>query len=277
MMAEEDTGTGEEENNEPAQMTVTEEKASKSGWRPKEDWKGDEDEWVDAKEFNYRGDLMGRISEQSSILNNFKNQIAERDKTIQDLVDHHKNMSDREYKKALKALQSSKVEAIDDGDGASVVEIDNEIDELKDKRDAANKTDGKPRDQNINDTTPKEVIDWLQKPQNKWYTTDSFMKNVADAIAKELYQKSPNLPPATLLQQMDERMRKELPHKFEDNPSVNNLGTDDATHSSRKPRTKKLSMRDLNDDQQAVARRFIKSGLMTLDEYIDDLKTVGDI
>ena len=103
------------------------------------------------------------------------------------------------------------------------------------------------------------------------------MKNVADAIAKDLYQKSPNLPPATLLQQMDERMRKELPHKFEDNPSVNNLDTDDTTNSSRKSKTKKLGMRDLNDDQQAVARRFIKSGLMTLDEYIDDLKTVGDI
>ena len=151
-MAEEETGTGEEENNEPAQIAPAEAKASKSGWRPKEDWKGDEDEWVDAKEFNYRGDLMGRISEQSSILNNFKNQIAERDKTIQDLVDHHKSMSDREYKKALKSLQSSKVEAIDDGDGASVVEIDNEIDELKEKRDAANKTGDTTRDQKISDT-----------------------------------------------------------------------------------------------------------------------------
>ncbi len=277
-MAEDDTGTGDEGNQESAQMTNAEEEASKSGWRPKEDWQGEAADWVDAPEFNYRGQLMGRISEQSSILNNFKNQIAERDKTIDDLVDHHKSMSEREYKKALKTLQTEKVAALDDNDGESVVEIDNEIDDLKDKRTQANKPQPQQSAKDIKDTTPPEVIDWLQKSQNKWYVNDSFLKSVADGIAKEIMQKNPNVTPTLLLSQMDSKMRKELPHRFEDNPSVNDTETDDTTNSSSgKGKGKKLGMRDLNEDQAAVARRFIKSGLMTLDEYIDDLKTVGDI
>lgn len=258
-------------------MTAAEEKASKSGWRPKDDWKGEPEDWIDAPEFNYRGELMGRISEQSSILNNFKNQIAERDKTIEDLVTHHKGVSEREYKKALKTLQDAKIEALDEGDGSAVVEIDNEIDELRGKKKAADTH--KPANKNIQDSTPPEVIDWLQKPQNKWYVNDSFLKSVADGIAKDLMQKNPNISPTNLLTQMDVKMREELPHKFEGNPSVNETEADDLTQSSnsgKKP-GRKLGMRDLNEEQQAIVRRFIKTKVMTLGEYIDDLKAIGEL
>lgn len=276
---EDDTGTGSEEEEKESGNTRTaaEDKAHKSGWRPKDDWKGDDDEWIDAREFNFRGELMGRISEQSSILSNFKNQIAERDKTIEDLVTHHKGVSEREYKKALKTLQDAKIEAIDEGDGSAVVEIDNEIDELKGKKQAAEKHVSP--DKNIKDSTPPEVIDWLQKPQNKWYVNDSFLKSVADGIAKGLMQKNPNISPTNLLHQMDVKMREELPHRFDGNPSVNETEADDLTNSSSngKAKSRKLGMRDLDEEQQAIVRRFIKTKVMTLDEYIDDLKAIGEL
>lgn len=272
-MAKEDN---EETEDTSAQKTPAETKAFKNGWRPKEDWKGDEDEWIEAKEFNFRGELMGRISEQSSILSNFKNQIAERDQTIEDLVTHHKGVSDREYKKALKALQEQKVEAIDDGDGSTVVEIDNEIDELKDRRAEASRA---TKESKATETTPPEVVDWLQKPQNKWYVNDSFLKSVADGIAKDLIRKNPNLGPASLLAKMDAKMREELPHRFEGNPAVDEASADDRTNDpNRKPGSKrKLTMRDLTEEQQDIAKRFIKTKVMTLDQYIDDLKAIGEL
>jgi len=271
-MAEDNKGTGD---NKSAEQTPAEEKASKSGWRPREDWKGEADEWVNAAEFNYRGQLMGRISEQSSILNNFKNQIAERDTAIKDMAQHHKNVAEIEYKKALKMLQDAKVEAIDEGDGESVVRLDDEIDDLKAQ---ARKRTPKVNPK-IKDTTPPEVIDWLQKPHNKWYVNDPFLKSVADGIAKGIIQANPQTSATRLLEQMDEKIRQELPHRFDGNPSVNQSDADDVANSSNRTKGKgrKLGMRDLDEEQQEVAKRFIKTKVMTLTEYIDDLKAIGAI
>ena len=269
-MAEEDEGTG----NEPKQMTSAEEKASKNGWRPEDDWKGDPDDWVPAKEFNFRGELMGRIAEQSSILNNFKNQIAERDKTIDDMSDLQGRISEREYKKALKTLQEAKAEAIDTGEGDAVVQLDDEIDELK--RHQPNTAT--PGNKKIKNDTPPEVVDWLQRPQNKWYVNDSFLKSVADGIARDIIGKNPNISPSLMLAQMDDKMRKELPHRFEGNPSaVNDLDPDDVTKGGKPRGRRNPTFRDLDEVQQDICKRFEKLGVMTRKEYIDELVAQGDI
>ena len=256
-------------------FTPTQEKAFSKGWRPEKDWDGESDEWVDAREFNFRGELMARISEQSSILNNFKNQIAERDTTIKDMSAHHKNVAEIEYKKALKMLQDAKVEALDEGESETVVKLDDEIDDLKQK---ARRSKVPNTKKPIKDTTPPEVIDWLQKTQNKWYVNDPFLKSVADGIAKGIIQANPNTAPTRLLEQMDKKIREELPHRFDGNPSVNQHDTDDTTPSRKSgQKGKKLGMRDLDEVQKDVAKRYIKLGVMTLDEYIDDLKTIGEL
>ncbi len=272
-MAEEDEGQ-EGEENKPKQLTPAEEKASKNGWRPEEDWKGDPDDWVPAKEFNFRGELMGRIAEQSSILNNFKNQIAERDSVIKDMSDLQGKISEREYKKALKTLQEQKAEAIDTGEGEAVVQLDDEIDDLKARRPAPDQQGDKPR----KDDTPSEVVEWLQQSQNKWYVQDPFLKSVADGIAKTIINDNPNISPSLMLSQMDEKMRKELPHRFVDNPSpVNDLSPDDVTKGGKPPGERKRTFRDLNEIQQEICRRFEKLGVMTRKEYIDELVAQGDI
>lgn len=257
-------------------LSPAQEKAFSKGWRLEKDWQGESEDWVDAKEFNFRGELMARISEQSSILNNFKNQIAERDTAIKDMTTHHKNVAQIEYKKALKMLQDAKVEAIDEGDGESVVKLDDEIDELKSKARKVGEVT-QPRSKEAS-PTPPEVVDWLQKPQNKWYATDTFLKTVADGIAKQILQDNPNCTPARLLVIMDDKIRKELPHRFEGNPSVDQSEAGDLTNKDGSRRkSQKLGMRDLDEVQQDVAKRYIKLGVMTLDEYIDDLKTIGEL
>jgi len=268
-MAKEDEGKG----NEPKQLTSAETKASKNGWRPEADWKGDPDDWVPAKEFNFRGELMGRIAEQSSILNNFKNQIVERDNVIKDMSDLQGKISEREYKKALKSLQEQKAEAIDSGEGETVVQLDDEIDDLKGRRLQPAKP-GRPK----KDDTPAEVVDWLQQTKNKWYVNDPFLKSVADGIAKGIIQANPNITPGLMLSQMDDKMRKELPHRFVDNPAVvNDLDPNDVTQGGKPPGQRKRTFRDLDEVQQDICKRFEKLGVMTRKEYIDELVAQGDI
>ena len=53
---------------EEVTVAPAEGKARKNGWLPEDDWHGEAGDWVDYKEFNLRGELMGRINEQSSII-----------------------------------------------------------------------------------------------------------------------------------------------------------------------------------------------------------------
>lgn len=265
---EEDQDTKGKPNGDPHEG-----KAREGGWRPKEEWDGDESDWVTAKEFNFRGELMGRINEQSSILSNFKGQIAERDQALVDLKANQDKIADREFKKALKVLKQQKAEAVDEADGARVVELDEEIDNLKDEQRTA--TAEVPA---TTPDTPQEVTDWLQNPRNSWYINDPVLKRVADAHANTILNQNPNIDPSVLLKRMEKLVRDELPLRFKGGNSVDEGGND--TGEGRRNNNgngKKPTIHDLDEDQQACARRFAKLGVMTVDQYIDDLVADGEL
>ena len=263
----------EQKKEEAPQMTASEEKARASGWVPENEWKGDADQWVDAKEYNFRGELMDRISEQSSILNNLKGQIDERDKTIKDMVSMQSKIADREYKRALNDLKKAKAIAIEEGEGEKVVEIDEEIDALEEKRAEIEQ----PAEAPVAPNTPPEVVSWLQDPKNQWYNRDPFLKSVADAYAANILREHPNLTPTDVLSRMESAIKKELPHKFNGGaaPSVDDGGGDATNRTRSNQRTPRFA--DLDEEQQAVAKRFEKLGVMTKQEYIDELVAQGEL
>ena len=258
------------EEKKEEEITPAEQKARSSNWAPKEEWKGSEDDWIDYKEFNFRGELMSRINEQSSILHNLKNQISTRDKAIDDLKEIHKDNSERAYEKALKTLRDEKVVAVDESDGSRVVEIDEEIDTLRDKHRKVN-ADAAPTE-----TTPPEIADWLGKQDNQWYNQNKFLRDVADSIARDIREQDPGVLPGELLRRMSTKIKSELPQHFKGQVQGVDDGSGDLqsrpTGSGSKPK-----FSDLDDDQQAVCRRFEKLGVMTKAEYIEELVAAGDL
>lgn len=70
-------------------LSEAEEKAQKRGWRPKEEYKGDPDKWVDAEEFNRQTPLHDTIAELStrakkteSAMNNLLKLFAKQEKEV---------------------------------------------------------------------------------------------------------------------------------------------------------------------------------------------------
>jgi len=258
---------------EPTEIPKGLARASESGWRPQEEWQGDPDAWVDWKEFNFRGELMGRINEQSGILHNYKGQIEEQKKTIADLAELQGKIAEREYSKALRTLRLEKVQAIEAGDGAKVVELDEEIDELREKKVEAKAAPVEKLP--VDDSVPPEVVAWLAKPDNQWYHQDMFLKSVADGYAKTIKSNNDSISPAALLAQVDSAMRKELPHRFKSTNSVVDSGGD-LNHRERS-NGRKPTFGDLDDIQQEVCRRYEKQGVMSKAEYIESLVAAGDL
>ena len=259
---------------ETPQTNPAKERAASSGWRPQDQWDGDPSQWVDYREFNVRGELMGRIQEQSSIINHQKGQMDEFRQALNDMAKMQDKIAESEYKRIMRKLKDAKAAAISEGEGELAADIDEQIDSLKAERDdVATKPQATKGTREEAPQLAPEVQAWISAPKNQWYNTDARMRNFANTIAAEIAQSDPSMQPAEVLRRMEAEIRKEMPHKFATNP----VGSGDGTNRSSSRGNKHRGMNDLSEDQQMVAKRLIKTGVFkNVDEYIKQLELIGE-
>lgn len=262
----------EEQENTTVELSEGEQKARNNGWVPQEEWKGKPDDWVDYRQFNFRGELMSRINEQSSIIKHLTNKVSERDAALDDLVELNKKTAETQYKRALEELRARKIEALEEQDHATVMEIDDQIEELKEKKPKPVPQQQQQRQQQVS----PEITQWLQDPKNSWYHTDPTMRAIADGAARQERLASPSLSDSELLRRVEQQVKQSMPHKFKTNnaPATDTGGEYSGTPSSR---GKTPSWSDLTDEQKTIATRYEKIGLMNKKDYIKALVDAGEL
>jgi len=100
------------------------EQAMRNGWRPKEEWNGDSDEWVSAKKFNERGQMIGDIRQ-------LKRRLDSQEESFGNRLDHHKKLQEAQMKVAISDLESRRDEAIDLADREKANSIQSQIDDTR--------------------------------------------------------------------------------------------------------------------------------------------------
>lgn len=91
----------------PAEVVIeksVEDQAREKNWRPKEEWTGDPEDWVDATEFVARGPFIKQIIKQ-------KRTLKQQEETLKEVLKTLSQSEDRAYKKALKDIESGKLRA----------------------------------------------------------------------------------------------------------------------------------------------------------------------
>ena len=102
--------------------------AKRQGWVPQEEYSGPADKWVDAETFVKKGKEINALLRKD---NDFlKRELAELKATVQEFSKYHAETEKRAYEKAMNDLRQQKKDAISQGDGDRVLEIDDAIDEL---------------------------------------------------------------------------------------------------------------------------------------------------
>lgn len=262
--------------NEP-ELTVAEEKAMDDGWRPEEEWEGDSADWVSAKEFNFRGELMSRISSQTGQLTNANKEIDRISKALNVLGEHHKKTAETEHKRILTSLKKEKALALEDGDSEGVVEIDDKIQDLKDskKEEAAQVKEDKEELKDAAAEVPKEITKWLNDPKNDWYHKQPVLKGAANAIWDDYMNENPEADYTDVIKHMDKTIREEMPHKFEGTKRTSKVTESDG---GRKRTKTKFTKKDLSEDQLEVAKTFVDTGIFSnVQEYVNELVENGDL
>lgn len=262
-----------QEGNEEEIANPAESLAAEGGWKPEDQWEGEPDQWIDAKTFNMRGELLDRIKSQTSQLKGQDKKIEKLESGLGQLAEHNKRMDEIAYEKALDDLKLLKTDAFEMSDFKQVTEIDDKISDLKD-----NQREVEEPIAQAAGTNP-EVLAWIA--ENTWYETDATMRYATDGITRDIVQAYPELKnsPKLILEKVSSKVREEFPHKFNKRRSTTQSVSEGGDAQTKSKGSKqKYRNSHLNEMQREFGKTFVESGAFkTLDEYTAQLAEMGEL
>lgn len=242
-------------------------KAREMGWRPKEEWEGDDSGWMEAPAFVERQEKLtdrADVAAQNEIkrlkgeLTTLRSEQAETKQTIEDFKGWQTKAEERIYKKALKDLQAQQRAAVESGDTDAFDSASKEIGELVEETRKPAETRQPPEN--------PAFKDW--KRDNTWYEKNyeltAFAEQIGPIIARS-ERFNPEDP--AFYERITEEVRKKYPEAFE-NPNRKRPGAVEESGGGGK---KGDTIADLPREAKEAGERFVKQGLFKdMKEYAKD-------
>lgn len=259
------------------EMSPEEAKAREQGWRPKEEYQGPEDEWVDAHTYLGRGTFLKQIK-------NLKSELQEQRKTMDMFAEHTKHMEKLMYDKAKRELEAEQKAARMRGDFDTFERVSKEIQDLK-------PISEQPKDPSQN----PELQRFLK--ENTWYTApqteeDFELKGIAEAADTYYTKTHPNATieevVAYVEQKVNNRRKSYMTNSNREVQVPNALSPSKTT--ATKPASSKLphpEWNKLSDFQKTVVKQmtdpkfgvkgYKENAAEGINRYIEELKQLGAI
>lgn len=256
-MSEMETTDALTEGAEPADGAVSpEEEARALGWKPQEDFKGPEGEWVDADTFlKAREENLAIAKRDSKRLSRENTELNRKLANAQKMIDQLSKFEQSAYNRAMNDLKAQQKQAVRDGDEDAFERIDKELSELRDK--AVEAKDDKPKafDQRA---YQKAFSEWLA--DNEWYAKDEVRRTYADSVIADLgpleeYDGTADEWLAEIADKTNARFAKK--EKAAD-PKVNPVN---GANGMRQPGAKGKSYSDMPADAKQMADMMVRQGI----------------
>lgn len=249
------------------EVNQAEVEAKQFGWMPLEDYKGNPDEWKDAETFLRRGKeingFLRKDLEKIQADNRKKEaELAEIRATVEEFRKYHNDTEARAYKRAVEELKKEKVVAIEQGDGGRVVEIDDEIDRIKEAQQT------KPEVKK--ETAPgydADYVTWAKA--NLWFSTDAELQSLALLIGQEINATDSSIKGRAFYDEVTKRVKEAAPDKFE-NPARNSASVASSSDGRNPSTKKKKGYNDLPAEAKSACDKFVKQKLMTQEQYVSE-------
>jgi hypothetical protein len=253
--------------------------ARKYGWVPKEEFRGDTSEWRDAPEFVKRGqEILGFVRKENGKL---KDKLAATEATLESFkkeVDEFKDYSEKAraqaetnaYNRALAELKEQKKKAIELGDGATVVEIEDEIEKVHQERTTLTTKTKTPEADPIRIQNQGILNAWIGDG-NEIFAKDAEVMQLANEYADvvRLDPKTKHLTGTEYLEAVADKVREAVPHKF-NNAARTRAAAVGSSSDAGRTTSKKKSYADLPDDAKKACDKFVKNGWLTKEKYVED-------
>lgn len=256
---------GTEHESETPEVNEQEQVARSQGWRPKEEWTGDPNDWVDADEFNRRKPFFDAIHKV-----NQKNKRLEEQLTA--LQEHHNKVRQIERENARKELMEERRAAAKENDLEAVVAVDERLAEL-------DKTSTAPVV-----PTRHPALDAFAA-RNTWYDEDEDLQAYANGIGATIEKKNPTLTTEEVLEMVEKKVKERFPDKFQTQTKSTVSSVSPSRPGPSGPggvKKKKITYNDLPDEAKDVYNKLVKSprnpyGKMTPDQYLKEYAAISGL
>lgn len=234
--------------------------ALEQGWKPKAEYQGDPDKWKEAKEFVERGELFKKIDTMGK-------ELKETRRALQMLKEHHNKVKEVEYSKAVNELKQLQKKHLEEGNSDGYLETTELLTDLKAEQKAREVV------QEVTPTQPDpRFVSWVT--DNKWYNSDPEMRQFADAVGMGYAQTNRNLSPEEVLAYVTKEVKERFKDKFV-NPNRTKSTLVGSSNTSAGTSTKNDI--ELTDDERRVMNTFIRTGVLTKEEYLSEIKRMRSV
>lgn len=254
----EDSNKEESTTGTTAEISEIELKAREMGWKPAEDY-DDPDHFIDAEEFVRRKPLFDKID-------SVNRELKETKKALRALQDHHAKVREAEYSRALAELKDKKKQILADGDADALIEIDEQIMDLKAEEKVAKTTQA----EEANKPHPN-FINWVNK--NAWYAQDAELRAFADAIGISYARENQEKSPDEVLDYVARRVKQTFKDKFRNQNQTKASAVEGSSGTARRNSSHEDDF-ELSDEERKIMNTFVRSNVMSKEEYIAELKRV---
>ena len=240
------------------QVDSYEDEARNQGWKPKDEYEGDPAKWRPAKDFVERGELFGKIDHMGK-------ELKETRKALKMLQEHHTKVKETEYVRAVDELKALQKRHLEEGNSDGYLETSELLTDLKAEQKAR---------EVVGAAAPAPVdprfTEWVGA--NKWYEKDAEMREYADVVGNGYAQRNPGLDPEDVLVYVSKQVKKQFAEKFV-NPNRNKPS---AVEGASTGAANKSSF-ELTEDERKVMNTFVRSGVMSKEEYIAQVKQMKGV
>jgi hypothetical protein len=263
-----------EEPKEVESPETLESVAEQLGWKPKKNFQGEDDTFVDAKTYILRSkDIQDSLRKH---LKENKQKMTSLEKGLEDLKFHNERVFKTQLaqqKKQIEELKAQRKEAIEEGDVEKVDKLEVQMNELME----SDNSDDKPAPK-VDPEVYETFSGWIK--ENTWYDVQGLNEGDTDLTQYANYVSDlpeyKGLPYAHKLKKVTEKVKEMFPEHFQKTPQPK-AARNPVEAPNLKSMKGRFTARDLNDTQKSVMRNFIKQGIMTEKEYIDDLVKIGEL
>ena len=255
--------------------------AESQGWVPKERFRGNESDWVDADTFVKRGREILPILRKNNEnlvkdLQATKDELRQFREAAEDFKKFQRESYERkaqEYESRIQEIKESRAQAISDGDGQKVNALDDALDQAKE--------DFKEAKQAVKDVvsakepepTPEAIDPGLQAwlDRNSWFGQDKRLTGMVNGIGESLRLEFPLLKGQAFLDKLDEVLAEEFPSKFGGKKQSPSSRVESGSgRAGRSGGSNAQSYDNLPPEAKSACDRFVKQKLMTREQYVAD-------
>lgn len=245
--------------------------AKNQGWAPKDRWKGDPNDWVDADEFLERGARHNNILRERNeqLLSELQSTREELRSSVREFGKATRAAEERAHQRAMTELNQREQTAFENGDTQEWSNVRAEREQLEKERIKAEQIQSTQESSKPDPDNDPAYTTWLA--ENNWYNQDveaTFYANEAAKIIGNRYPRG-QLPPRAFYDEITQEVKRKYPDKFRnvarDAPNQVQGGSQGG---GRRKRGK--SYNDLPPEAKAYCDKFVSQKLMSRDQYVTD-------